>query len=163
MNSNSSSSSNSNSSRIKAMTDTMGNLRRSVGVVVGALHHKGGNKGGDSNSNSNTITVSIKRSREFVVAALTEGTQILPCYSFGSSDVFGSSSSIFGIPPVVPLKRPLLTVVGRPIQCPHTPAAMMTPELVHEFHQIYLSEIKRIFDSYKNTYGWTDKKIVFVN
>ena len=153
------------------MTDTMGKLRRSVGVVVGALHHKGGSKGGESssssNSNSNTITVSIKRSREFVVAALTEGTQILPCYSFGSSDVFGSSSSssssIFGIPPVVPLKRPLLTVVGRPIQCPHTPAAMMTPELVHEFHQIYLSEIKRIFDSYKNTYGWTDKKIVFVN
>ena len=145
------------------MTDTISRLRRSIGIVPGRLV----TNSNSDNDNSDTVTVSIKSSRDFIKVALAEGTQILPCYSFGGGQVFGGVGMLglwvrgrMGLP--IPCRRPILTVVGRPIQCPQTDPAMMTPELVHEFHQIYLSEVRRIFDTYKNMYGWRDKKLAIV-
>lgn len=140
-----------------AMTSSISQLRRSVGLVPGR---------NVDTDDSKSVSISIKNSKDFVRIALTEGTQIIPCFTFGSSHLFQIgkaslwTSGRFGLP--IPCRRPLLTVIGRPIQCPQT-AAKPSAELIHEYHQIYLSEIRRIFDTYKNTYdGWKEKKVVFV-
>jgi len=48
----------------------------------------------------------------------------------------------------------------RPIKCPkiEKPSA----EEVDKFHQQYLAETQRIYDTYKNTYGWQHKPLEFV-
>lgn len=137
------------------MSNTLSKLCRSIGLVPSR---------NDDVDDSKSISISIKNSKDFVRVALTTGSQIIPCFTFGNTHLFQSKSKLpwasgrFSLP--IPFRQPLLTVVGRPIQCPQT--AIASAELVHEYHQIYLSEIRRVFETYKNTYGWKDKRIVFV-
>jgi len=138
------------------LSSTIGKLRRSVGLLP--------SRNNDSDD-SKSVSITIKNSKDFIRTALIEGTQIIPCYTFGNTQLFQHKKTIFfwsngrfGLP--IPVRHPLLTIIGRPIQCPHT--TKPSAELVHEYHDIYLSEIRRIFETYKNTYGWNEKKLVFV-
>ena len=72
----------------------------------------------------------------------------------------------FGLP--IPFRAPLLTVIGRPIPVPKISSAggsattgEPSAELVNEYHDLYLRETRRIYDKYKNCYGWKHKPLVF--
>jgi acyl-CoA synthetase (AMP-forming)/AMP-acid ligase II/acyl carrier protein len=118
----------------------------------------------------------LTHSKGFIKIALQCGAQIFPCYCFGNSKVFSSYSNKFleslsrklrtsfiffwgrwGLP--FPLRVPLLTVIGRPLQCPKV--INPTAELVNEYHMLYLKETKRIYQKYRNTYSWQEKPLQF--
>ena len=69
----------------------------------------------------------------------------------------------YGLP--IPFRAPLLTVIGRPIPVPKVSGADASSEpsaeLVNEYHDLYLRETRRIYDKYKNCYGWQHKPLVF--
>ena len=164
--------------------------------------------------------------RKFIRIALETGSQIIPCFCFGDSEIFQQSlalsvfinmlkwlgcsliSTIFytnGSPNrCVPLRWaplskqstsiiiysinedqasfsqrlphathlllffcnlshfairvPLLTVIGRSIPCPKIQDPSL--ELVNEYYTTYMVETKRIYDTYKNMYGWRHKRLV---
>ena len=76
--------------------------------------------------------LALRRNKDFVVAAIESGAQIVPCFCFGATKSLLDAK-----------ERPtLLMVFGRPIACPlvHHP----TPELVYEMHEVWLREVKRI-------------------
>jgi len=115
---------------------------------------------GRSDSTSSTEVVFV-RNRDFVRAALASGAQIVPCFCFGSSEVFSSSLfggllllGRFGLP--LPQRKPLLIVVGRAIQVPKMENA--SNEMVLEQHEIYLKEVRRLHDRYKNMHS--EKKVL---
>ena len=140
--------------------------------------------------------LAVRGRKGFVKLALETGAQIVPCYCFGSSQIFdtpfgsdnsndnGSGSWVerlsrrlraalvvfwgrFGLP--IPFRAPLLTVIGRPIPVPKvnsssgagTASSEPSAELVNEYHDLYLRETRRIYDKYKNCYGWQHKPLVF--
>ena len=51
----------------------------------------------------------------------------------------------------------MLTVIGRPIPCPKVQDP--SPELINEYFNTYLIETKRIYDTYRNMYGWQNKSL----
>lgn len=66
--------------------------------------------------------------------------------------------------PIISSRTYLLVVIfililHRPIKCPkiEKPSA----EDVDKLHNQYLTETRRIYDTYKNTYGWQNKPLVF--
>lgn len=114
----------------------------------------------------------------FVKIALETGTQIVPTYCFGNTQTFSSGSTPwlaalsrmcrtsliafwgrYGLP--IPHRVPLLTVLGRPIQVPKVENP--SPALINEYHELYLRETRRLYDTYKNTYNWQDRRLVFVS
>lgn len=174
----------------KTFTQTL-NAGRSVGIVPGGIAEMFTCTTNSGNNNGGEEVLVVKSRKGFVKIALQTGAQIIPCYCFGNSKLFhtphgngddngkgkgagGLSSSLaslsrslrmsiilfwgrWGLP--VPLRVPLLTVVGRPIQCPQMTEP--SPEMVNEYHNIYMRETKRIFEKYKNAYGWKEKQLVF--
>lgn len=77
----------------------------------------------------------IHNRKGFIKLALQTGAQIIPCYCFGNTQVFHTMKTDFqqwisrqlGIPLIwfwgvyglpIPLRKPLLNVIGRPIVCP---------------------------------------------
>eukprot|EP00602_Paraphysomonas_sp_CaronLab_P005346 CAMPEP_0185017988 /NCGR_PEP_ID=MMETSP1103-20130426/833_1 /TAXON_ID=36769 /ORGANISM="Paraphysomonas bandaiensis, Strain Caron Lab Isolate" /LENGTH=1086 /DNA_ID=CAMNT_0027547625 /DNA_START=99 /DNA_END=3356 /DNA_ORIENTATION=- len=139
------------------------NSGRSVLLVPGGIGEM------FENSGSGTEVLKVCGRKGFVRIAIQTGAQIVPCYTFGNWELFEvftpkamhSISRILGVPLLmfwgrwglpIPKRVPLLTVIGRPIQCPHdsNPSA----ELVNEYHEAYMRETKVLFDKYKNAYAW---------
>jgi 2-acylglycerol O-acyltransferase 2 len=130
-----------------------------------------------------TEVMTVRQRKGFVKIALETGVPIVPCYCFGNTQIFDTPHAAtsgatdtalarlsrylrtslvvfwgrFGLP--IPFRVPLLTVIGRPIPCPKVDAP--SPELVNEYHDVYLRETKRIYDKYRNCYGWDDRPLVF--
>jgi hypothetical protein len=146
---------------------------RSVGVVPGGIAEMFA-AGGDGDEK-----MVVLQRKGFVRIALETGAQIVPCYCFGNTQTFVNAAAgednllrklsrtlrmslifFWGrcyLP--IPFRTPMLTVVGRPIQCPKMENP--SPELVNQYHNLYLKETKRIFMTYRNTYGWENKSLVF--
>jgi acyl-CoA synthetase (AMP-forming)/AMP-acid ligase II/1-acyl-sn-glycerol-3-phosphate acyltransferase len=144
---------------------------RSVGVIPGGIAEM-------FSIRPDEETMVIASRKGFVKIALETGSQIVPAFCFGNSRTFTPGSfpwlanlsrmlrtSIilfwgrFGLP--IPHRVPLVTVLGRPIIVPkvENPSA----ELVHEYHEKYLLEMRRIYDTYKNTYNWQNRKMTFLS
>ena len=101
----------------------------------------------------------------------------LNSYTFGNSQLFSTlpennilemvsralrmSLIVFwgrlGLP--IPRRVPLLTVIGKPIHCPMTP--FPSPELVNAYHEQYLQATRDIYETYRNTMGWSNRPLVF--
>jgi 2-acylglycerol O-acyltransferase 2 len=146
------------------------NEKKSIGIVPGGIaemHYA---------ARVNEEVMVVNNRKGFIKIALQCGAQIFPCYCFGNSKVFSSYSNKFleslsrklrtsfiffwgrwGLP--FPLRVPLLTVIGRPLQCPKV--INPTAELVNEYHMLYLKETKRIYQKYRNTYSWQEKPLQF--
>lgn len=62
-----------------------------------------------------------------------------------------------GLP--IPRRVPLLTVIGKPIPCPKMPSP--SPELVNAYHEKYLQATRDIYETYRNTMGWSNRPLVF--
>ncbi|XP_057606925.1 2-acylglycerol O-acyltransferase 2-like [Hippopotamus amphibius kiboko] len=147
-----------------------GNL---LAIVVGgareALHTKPG-----------TYKLVLRNRKGFIRLSLSHGAALVPIFSFGENDIFdqvenapGSwshwvhdqlykimSSSLqvilgcdhfqyrFG---VVPHRRPITTVVGKPIEVQKTPHP--SQEEVDELHQRYMKELSNLFEAHKLKYN----------
>jgi acyl-CoA synthetase (AMP-forming)/AMP-acid ligase II/acyl carrier protein len=101
----------------------------------------------------------------FVAAALRSGTAIVPCFCFGSALTVhpvspGSfASTLARLCSALPVRTPLLTVLGSPIPCPKTDNPSL--EIINDYSEKYLRELRRIYECYKNCYGWKGKKLQF--
>jgi len=111
----------------------------------------------DIKQDANVDAVDVPRNKDFVRAAIEQGSQLIPVYCFWSSLVLPNNSSSFL--PTLPTRAPLLLAIGRPIQCPlmENPS----PELVNEYNEVFLREVRRLFDKYGNTVAYSDRSLEF--
>jgi len=60
----------------------------------------------------------------------------------------------------IPLKRKIVMVVGKPMNIPQI--SNPTQEDIDKYHAVYVSEVQRIFDTYKHTNpDFVDKVLQF--
>lgn len=125
-------------------------------------------------------TLFILQRKGFVKIALTHGAYLVPVFSFGENELFkqignpegswlrslqnrmqkimrfsmplfyarGIFQYNFGI---LPYRKPIHSVVGRPIPVHQTPNP--TSEQIEELHQTYLEELRKLFEEHKGKYG----------
>ncbi|XP_030332402.1 2-acylglycerol O-acyltransferase 2 [Strigops habroptila] len=127
-----------------------------------------------------SFTLLLKNRKGFVRLAIEHGTPLVPVFSFGENDLFnqvrnpqgswlrklqlrlqkimGVSLPLFHARGIfqysfglVPYRRPIYTVVGKPIpvQRKHKPSE----EEVDRVHEIYLKELNKLFEEHKARYN----------
>ncbi|NXQ93919.1 MOGT2 acyltransferase, partial [Sagittarius serpentarius] len=127
-----------------------------------------------------SCTLLLKNRKGFVRLAIEHGTPLVPIFSFGENDLFeqvrnpkgswlrqlqhrlqqimGISLPLFHARGIfqysfglVPYRRPICTVVGKPIPVPrkHRPSE----EEVDQVHQKYLNELCKLFEEHKAKYN----------
>ncbi|XP_014816095.1 PREDICTED: 2-acylglycerol O-acyltransferase 2 [Calidris pugnax] len=137
-----------------------------------------------------SYTLLLKKRKGFVRLAIQHGTPLVPIFSFGENDLFdqvrnpkgswlrqiqhrlqqimGISLPLFHARGIfqysfglIPYRRPIFTVVGKPIpvQRKHRPSE----EEVDQVHQKYLSELCKLFEEHKAKYNIPeDKHLEFI-
>ncbi|KAF5302449.1 hypothetical protein FQR65_LT08539 [Abscondita terminalis] len=124
-------------------------------------------------------SVVLKNRKGFVKIAIKNGTPLVPVYSFGENDVFkqldnpkGSLlrrvqdwiKSVTGVAPVlplgrgyfqysfglVPLRKPICTIVGQPIDVVKTPYP--TQEQIDTVHNEFIKQLVALFEEQKHNY-----------
>ncbi|KAF4015869.1 hypothetical protein G4228_006924 [Cervus hanglu yarkandensis] len=125
--------------------------------------------------------LTLRNCKGFVRLALRHGTSLVPVYSFGENDIFRVKAfapdswqhlfqvtikKVVGISPcvfwgrglfsdkscgLVPLARPITTVVGRPIPVPQCPQP--TEEQVDHYHTLYMKALEQLFEEHKESCG----------
>ncbi|CAD5111251.1 DgyrCDS579 [Dimorphilus gyrociliatus] len=138
----------------------------------------------------NNYILTLKNRKGFVKLALQQGASLVPIYSFGENDLFNQAPNphgsrlrkfqilfkkLSGIAPAffygrgvfnytfgfVPHRKPVRTVVGKPIYLEKEPNP--TKERINEVHQQYMDGLTRIFEDYKEKFGVDkDTKLEFV-
>jgi len=128
-------------------------------------------------TNNNDEVIFIKERKGFVKLALMTGTPIVPSYCFGTTKLFscwyGQGDFLrklsrkvgfgvvlvwgrFGLPIIH--RYPLTTVSGAPIFVPLE--KQPSQKMIDEYHLLFLTELKGLFDRNKAAYGWADKELV---
>ncbi|XP_040495803.1 2-acylglycerol O-acyltransferase 1 isoform X1 [Ursus maritimus] len=126
------------------------------------------------------FTLFIRQRKGFVKIALTHGASLVPVFSFGENELFKQVNNPegswlrtvqeklqkimgFALPlfhargifqynfGLMPYRKPIHTVVGRPIPVHQTldPSA----EQIEALHQTYLEELRELFEAHKREYG----------
>ncbi|KAM5228712.1 2-acylglycerol O-acyltransferase 1-like [Ctenodactylus gundi] len=124
------------------------------------------------------FTLFICQRKGFVKMALTHGAYLVPVFSFGENEIYKQISNPegsliqavqdklqkamgFALPlfygrgifqcsfGLIPFRKPIHTIVGRPIPVRRTPNP--TPAQVEELHQTYLEELRKLFEEHKGT------------
>ncbi|XP_040828800.1 2-acylglycerol O-acyltransferase 3-like [Ochotona curzoniae] len=123
----------------------------------------------------------LENRKGFVRLALSHGASLVPVYSFGENDIFKCLTFAKGswqyqiqiickkltrIAPCIfwgrslflpnswgllPLPRPITTVVGAPIHVPQL--STPTEEQVDHYHRLYLEALERLFEEHKESCG----------
>ncbi|NXL65230.1 MOGT2 acyltransferase, partial [Chordeiles acutipennis] len=163
-------------------------LQRPEGGNVLAIIVGGAQEALDARPGSYTLL--LKNRKGFVRLAMEHGTPLVPIFSFGENDLFeqvrnpkgswlrqlqhrlqqimGISLPLFHARGIfqysfglIPYRRPVYTVVGRPIpvQRKHRPSK----EEVDQVHQKYLNELCKLFEEHKAKYNIPeDKHLEFI-
>ncbi|KFQ36855.1 PREDICTED: 2-acylglycerol O-acyltransferase 2 [Merops nubicus] len=137
-----------------------------------------------------SYTLLLKNRKGFIRLAIQHGTPLVPVFSFGENDLFnqvrnpkgswlrqlqhrlqqmmGISLPLFHARGIfqysfglLPYRRPVCTVVGKPIpvQRKHRPSV----EEVDQVHQKYLNELSKLFEDHKAKYNIPeDKHLEFI-
>ncbi|NXS90562.1 MOGT2 acyltransferase, partial [Jacana jacana] len=137
-----------------------------------------------------SYTLLLKNRKGFVRLAIEHGTPLVPIFSFGENDLFeqvknpkgswlrqlqhrlqqimGISLPLFHARGIfqysfglIPYRRPIFTVVGKPIPVKrkHRPSE----EEVDQVHQQYLNELCKLFEEHKDKYNIPeDKHLEFI-
>ncbi|CAM9730869.1 unnamed protein product [Ectocarpus sp. 4 AP-2014] len=129
-------------------------------------------------SDNDNEVLFLKARKGFVKLSLRMGTTLVPCYTFGNTRIFRSWQDPYGILralsrklgfglllvwgrmllPII-LRQPLLVVTGRPIVVPKS-AGEPTQADIDKYHDLFVAELRRIFDKYKGPYGWGEKELI---
>ncbi|CAF1520017.1 unnamed protein product, partial [Adineta ricciae] len=64
---------------------------------------------------------------------------------------------------LLPIRHPVHTYVGEPIQIPKVSSELITSKLIDEYHQKYMDALEQLFDKYKTKHGDMNSSIVFVD
>ena len=113
----------------------------------------------------------------FIKIALETGSPIIPVFTYGHSQTFSAYTNslleylsrkyrlslilfwgMYGVP--IPYRVPLCSVLGRAINCPKVENP--SPELIHEYYELYCCELQRLYKKYSNTYNWQDRKLSII-
>ncbi|XP_040117891.1 2-acylglycerol O-acyltransferase 3-like [Oryx dammah] len=149
-------------------------LGRAVVIVVG-----GANEALYAVPGEHCLT--LRNRKGFVRLALRHGASLVPVYSFGENDIFRVKAfapdswqhllqitikKLLSCSPCIfwgrglfsakswgllPLARPITTVVGRPIPVPQCPQP--TEEQVDHYHTLYLKALEQLFEEHKESCG----------
>jgi len=124
-------------------------------------------------SKPDEIVLCLKNRKGFVKIALSNGTPIVPTFSFNLDGCYGywvPKGEImlkigrvigfmpmifwgrFGIPFGIPYPQKIHLVIGKPIQLPKEPSA--SDESIEKYHSIYLKELEKLFDRHKVEAGY---------
>lgn len=127
-----------------------------------------------------TFDLTLKKRLGFIKVAMREGADLVPVFSFGENDIYDQLANekgskvyklqkqfqkIFGFTlplfhgrgifnynyGLMPFRHPIVSVIGRPIkveQCLNP-----TTEQIHEVQKLYIDELVRIWDKYKDLYA----------
>ncbi|KAG5195358.1 hypothetical protein JEQ12_012647 [Ovis aries] len=125
--------------------------------------------------------LTLRNRKGFVRLALRHGASLVPVYSFGENDIFRvkafapdswqhllqvTSKKLLSFCPCIfwgrglfsakswgllPLARPITTVVGRPIPVPQCPQP--TEEQVDHYHTLYMKALEQLFEEHKESCG----------
>uniref|UniRef100_A0A452E2N4 Acyltransferase n=1 Tax=Capra hircus TaxID=9925 RepID=A0A452E2N4_CAPHI len=149
-------------------------LGRAVVIVVG-----GANEALYAVPGEHCLT--LRNRKGFVRLALRHGASLVPVYSFGENDIFRVKAfapdswqhllqvtikKLLSCSPCIfwgrglfsakswgllPLARPITTVVGRPILVPQCPQP--TEEQVDHYHRLYMKALEQLFEEHKESCG----------
>ncbi|XP_022621425.1 2-acylglycerol O-acyltransferase 2-A-like isoform X3 [Seriola dumerili] len=136
------------------------------------------------------LTLQIRNRKGFIKLAFKHGAQLVPVFSFGENELFdqmenpsGSSlrmlqnrlQSIMGVAlplfhargvfqysfGLIPYRKSIHTVVGRPISVAQTPSP--SSEDIESLHKVYLQSLTELFEQHKHTYGYSeDQHLTFI-
>ncbi|XP_076406103.1 2-acylglycerol O-acyltransferase 1 isoform X1 [Peromyscus maniculatus bairdii] len=127
----------------------------------------------------------IRQRKGFIKMALTHGAHLVPVFSFGENELYKQINNpegswlrtvqeivlkLMGFPlplfyarglfqysfGLMPYRKPIHTVVGRPIPVRQT--LHPTPEQMEELLQTYMEELRKLFDEHKAKYGIPENK-----
>jgi len=136
-------------------------------------------------ANPGVVKLYLKSRKGFVKVALENGASLVPVFGFGENELYEQVENPegswirnvqnqlqlrlgFALPVfsgrgvfqynygLLPHRRPIDVVFGKPIQCPKMTKATITPEIIDKYHVIYCQELKTLFDEEKANYY--DKK-----
>eukprot|EP00123_Amoebidium_parasiticum_P020522 comp51583_c0_seq1/m.47675 comp51583_c0_seq1/g.47675 ORF comp51583_c0_seq1/g.47675 comp51583_c0_seq1/m.47675 type:complete len:438 (-) comp51583_c0_seq1:312-1625(-) len=154
-------------------------------IVIG-----GASEALDARPKTNNLT--LNKRRGFVRLALQQGAGMVPVFCFNENDLFrmavdgdegsylrkiqtklmkvmGYSIPIFHGRGVfqytfgfIPVRKPLVTVVGRPVECPKIDNP--TEEDVEKYHAMYVANLVEVYNKYKDVHAPQRKQsMVLVN
>ncbi|XP_029030242.1 2-acylglycerol O-acyltransferase 2 [Betta splendens] len=127
-----------------------------------------------------TYNVVLAQKKGFIKLAMEHGAHLVPIFSFGENDVYeqvenrrgtwlrwmqerlqrvmGVSLPLFHARGIfqysfglMPFRKPINTVVGRPIKV--TKNQKPTAEELNALHQLYMDELSNLFEEHKGNYG----------
>lgn len=133
-------------------------------------------------SRPGTYDLTLNERKGFVKIALRHGAALVPVFSFGENDVFDQVSNPrgsklrqiqekllkqmgFALPlfsgrgmftynfGLLPHRKAIVSVVGRPIQLPKLEENEITPDVIQQYHQEYVKNLIEVFEFHKGKYG----------
>ncbi|KAF8820293.1 diacylglycerol acyltransferase [Cardiosporidium cionae] len=126
-------------------------------------------------TNQRTERIRLRNRNGFLKLAIETGANVVPIYCFGNSHCFRLLPGFGWLRPVarmlrlalvffvgrlglpIPFKVPLLFIIGR---CMNFGQKSNPTHLeIENAHRQFVSEVKRLFNTYKSVYGWDHKKI----
>eukprot|EP01117_Protostelium_nocturnum_P000708 TRINITY_DN1085_c0_g2_i1.p1 TRINITY_DN1085_c0_g2~~TRINITY_DN1085_c0_g2_i1.p1 ORF type:complete len:289 (+),score=113.45 TRINITY_DN1085_c0_g2_i1:222-1088(+) len=145
----------------------------SIVIVVG-----GAAEALDAHPQTNSLT--LRKRKGFIKVALRNGVSLVPVFSFGENDLYtqipnpkGSKLRKFqdwvcrvaGVSPpafygrgvfnydygILPKRKQVATVFGKPIKCEKIENP--SDEQVNKIQELYIDELMRIYDKYKDVYA----------
>lgn len=126
------------------------------------------------------LTLQVRNRKGFIKLALKHGAQLVPVFSFGENELFDQIENPAGSPlrrlqnrlqgimgiavplfhargvfqysfGLIPYRKPIHTVVGKPIPVTQTPSP--SSEDIESLHKVYLQSLTELFEQHKRTYG----------
>ena len=120
-----------------------------------------------------------RKRKGFIKLALRNGAEVVPVYFLGNTSVLSVVTGALlrriaratGVTltwfwgwggTLIPRPNKIVGVLGTPLGIPATPIAEPTQEQIDAFHDKYLAEVKRLFDTYKgHNPDYADKELMF--
>ncbi|SVC49925.1 uncharacterized protein METZ01_LOCUS302779, partial [marine metagenome] len=142
------------------------------------------------NAYPESTKLTLKNRKGFIKLALLNGASLVPVYSFGQNDsynqiIYNSDSLLriiqknfqqklgFAIPffygtgiffkfGFLPRRKPINTIIGKPIHCPKIEIQNLRQIIIDYYHNLYINELKKIYNKYKLIYCPHGKPLEFV-
>ncbi|KAG5982405.1 hypothetical protein E4U55_001944 [Claviceps digitariae] len=148
---------------------------RAVTIVIGGARES-------LEAQPGTLRLILKGRKGFVKMALRAGADLVPVIGFGENDLYDQLSPQthplvhkaqmillkvfkFTIPALhgrgllnydvglMPYRRPVNIVVGRPIEVHETFGDQPPQEVIDRYHELYVDEVERLYEAYKDSFS----------
>ncbi|KAF6829870.1 diacylglycerol acyltransferase type 2a [Colletotrichum plurivorum] len=150
-------------------------MGRAVTIVIGGARES-------LEAQPGTLRLILKGRKGFIKMALRTGADLVPVLGFGENDLYEQLSPRrhpwvhnfqmfvlrvfkFTLPALhgrgilnydvgmMPYRRPLNIVVGKPIKVTTAPSAQPSQQEIDRLHELYVAELQKIWDTYKDHFA----------